>query len=106
MKGHANFLGVFFFSLDHRFENSSWCNVIKKEKKKKKTQSVGRRALGCEVAGSNLPLPAVLEVTLGGHSSNSVTIQGVKLGLAWAARVDSEVPFCASESRELVPPWL
>ena len=39
-------------------------------------QSVERRALGSEVLGS---LPAVPEVTLGGHSSSSLTIPGCKI---------------------------
>ena len=41
-------------------------------------QSVERRALGHEVVGSNLP--AVPKVTLGGHSSGSLTIPRCKNG--------------------------
>ena len=39
-------------------------------------QSVERRALDCEILGSNLPL-ALLEVALSGHSSGSLTIPKV-----------------------------
>ena len=38
-------------------------------------QSVGCRALGCKVMGSNLPL----SVTLGGHSGGSLTIPRCKI---------------------------
>ena len=41
-------------------------------------QSVQHRALGREVMGSNLP--AVPEVTLGSHSSNSLTKPGCQIG--------------------------
>ena len=43
-------------------------------------QFVQSWALGHEVVGSNLTLSAVPEVTLGGHSSGSLTIPSCKIG--------------------------
>ena len=37
-------------------------------------------AFAREVVGSNVPLPPILEVTLGGHSSGSLTIPRCKIG--------------------------
>ena len=42
--------------------------------------SARRRALGREVVGSNLHLPAVPEVTLGSHSSGHLTIPKCEIG--------------------------